>query len=65
MEWGNLFKSLSFAPQQSVKSYGEDGDGSGLHTAVSVRVPGISPTGSTKVLSPMALETACTANFSP
>jgi hypothetical protein len=26
-------------PQQSVKSYGEDGDGSGLQTAVSVRVP--------------------------
>jgi hypothetical protein len=30
---------LSLVPQQSVKSYGEDGDGSGLQTAVSVRVP--------------------------
>ena len=30
---------FSLEPQQSVKSYGEDGDGSGLQTAVSVRVP--------------------------
>jgi hypothetical protein len=30
---------FSLVPQQSVKSYGEDGDGSGLQTAVSVRVP--------------------------